>query len=497
MSHYSIIHLQRDMSSEQESINKKLNDVCNEVKKILMGLKNKKPFCHQTLVSAINTFDFTLLKSPTQATRKLALIYSTYLLYLLITNPPLGDDGPILEVNGPFIVKGDFIHLSFNKRIPVEVEEKFKRMYNFKAEQLLFNYSVQSTRENGEEIIFGVPVDKVLANLNSVRFLDCLPDPQASKVFIFLQIPSRYRINFLKTIHRSYNDFIENYPFQEDSCEDSDFQRIASLLDFNNTERSVFEDKKKAKDRLVKLIEPVLNEQNKIHEDSQKIVSSEAKLLSTKMISTIKVHRRRESHVQSLNSDHNDTVVDGNKLSPSYKPIDSSKNAHRNRFFSKNQTCEKDKNQSSKSIRVRFKKDLPEASEITDKKRSSSHYKNILHDQSFISPSKPNKPDFVIRRSAEKDNASSPTSQKKGILPLLNQDIASVLGNLSVFSSSPKSNKMRNIDTSSKSRESRNLRINPRISIGSPSNDSSPIISKTVRRSGFFILVKNRIAVQN
>ena len=486
------------MSSEQESNQKKLFEVCNEVKKILVGLKNKKPFCHQSLISAINCFDFTLLRSPTQATRKLALLYSTYLLHLLITNPPLSDDEPKLEVNGPFILKGDFIHLTFDQQIPIQVEEKFKKMYNFKAEQLLFNYSVESTRGNGEEIIFGVPVDKVLANLDWVRFLDCLPDPQTSKVFIFLQISSRYRINFLKIIHRSYKDFIENYPFQEESCGDSDFPKIGSFLDFNKRERLVFEGKNKFKDLLGQGIAPEFNELKIFDEESKQIECSESKLREKEKTSSIKVHRRIKSLVQSKHSGNNGIVVEENKLSPSYKPVDASINPIPNRFRFNSQTSEKDKNPSQRSIRVRFKNDAPEAPlKIIDTKRSSSHFKNYLQDQSFNSSPKPKKPDFVIRRSVEKDKTSSPTSQKKGITSLSNKDRATILSNLSVFSSSPKSNQMRNIDTSSQTRKSKNLCINPRISVGNPSNDSSPILSKTVRSSGFFILVKNRIAVQN
>ena len=483
----------------------KLSEVVKEFKDVLVSLKNKKPFCLQSIVSAINRFDFTLLKSPTAETRKLSLIYSTYLLHILITNPPpLNDSSQKVEVNAPFIIRGDFIHLTFDKEIPEDVEEKFKKMQKFKNEQLLMNYSIYSIKDDREPIIFGVPVDDVLKNIAWTRFLDCLPDPSTSKVFIFLQISSRYRTNFMKINHRGFKDFIENFPFKQDfdQSEESDFPRINKLLDFNAIDKIAC--RRLDYEKPVRTsINGFLGLKNINFNLDDEIDPRIERVGQCPKLNKIQIKNRSKSVLNESGKDIDHLEIHSGLPS-------SGKNNKASRLQSASRTkgsnIQIDSAENNQKLRISVaRSNLKNISSLKKEKNGklcSESPENIIRIRNNChSPAKSDARNLSSSKCSPNNHLKSPQTDKRNSQGLLLRDNISVLSQMAGLSASPQSTKRRLTNLTGKSQNLNLMRTNPRKSVGNPSNElsQSPILSpgKTVRNSGFFILVKNRIAVQN
>ncbi len=153
---------------------------------------NQEASCQREMLAAVDSFDFSLLKSPSINIRKLALIYGSVLIRTMLDCP-----GPKeffeKNVKGPFIVRGQFIYIAFDSQVDPSLEDLFLNSYQSKRNKMLFYYTVGNTPRRAA-IVLGVCEDRVLKNLSSPRFLDCLPDPETTSIFIYFQPGLQYKV---------------------------------------------------------------------------------------------------------------------------------------------------------------------------------------------------------------------------------------------------------------------------------------------------------------
>ena len=169
---------------------------CIEIHKKIRSLfalsQAEEAVCQREMLAAVDSFDFGLLKSPSLSARKLALIYGSVLIRALLDCPR-----PKVyfekTVKGPFCVRGQFIYISFDSHVDQSLEERFLHSYQSKRSKTLFYYTVGSSPPKAA-IVLGVCEDRVLKNLSSPRFLDCLPDPETTSIFIYFQPGQQYKV---------------------------------------------------------------------------------------------------------------------------------------------------------------------------------------------------------------------------------------------------------------------------------------------------------------
>jgi hypothetical protein len=159
---------------------------CLALKKCIQEYLKKDKVDHRELVELANSFDYSLVRSKSAETRKLAALFVGFILHLLHAKSPVGNKYGFfdsLEVSGPFISKGSFIYLSFNEETDFSFTQKFVNSTLSKQDDILFNYAVK--RSNDQRVLLlGVCVHRTLQILSQPNLLDCLPDPQTTCIFI-------------------------------------------------------------------------------------------------------------------------------------------------------------------------------------------------------------------------------------------------------------------------------------------------------------------------
>ena len=163
---------------------------CIDMKKKIQMLSSSEDLSQEKVMQIFESYDFSTLNSTDISERKLACIYSCFLLYLWQISVSRKDQ--LVQRNRkfkfPFIIKGSFIYISNEEGlIDPKIENRFLNSQLLKRDKVLFNYAVQSTKVNKMPIILAVCMMRVVDNLHNPKFLDCLPDPQTTLIFIFLE----------------------------------------------------------------------------------------------------------------------------------------------------------------------------------------------------------------------------------------------------------------------------------------------------------------------
>jgi len=175
---------------------------CSKLLRLLRHLTTCKP-SHQDLTQLLQQFDFAAFRSPDAALRKLSSVYVSTLLHLLFTCPK---SEAILEtcsirVVTPLLCRGLFVYLSPSPSGAESlIEQKFVSSHLSKREAVLFNYAVAAVSQQSQQLVLGVGISKVLESLGSARFLDFLPDPIDTCLFVYAQQGSQLQVPSLQFV---------------------------------------------------------------------------------------------------------------------------------------------------------------------------------------------------------------------------------------------------------------------------------------------------------
>jgi len=153
------------------------------------------PLARDQVLKLIDSQDFSAIRSEDPADRKLACVLASFLLHLLLTGQGSAQAGAqaLVLLRGPFSTKGSFIYLSDAAAVDSGAEKGFLGSQLALRDGVLFNYSVCSQAKK-TPIVLGVCLSRVLQNLGSPRFLECLPDPRSACIFLYTQQGSQSAI---------------------------------------------------------------------------------------------------------------------------------------------------------------------------------------------------------------------------------------------------------------------------------------------------------------
>ena len=99
------------------------------------------------LIHLIGCFDYSLLASACPATRKLAMVFGAALISKLLESKYTSTAHP-RTIRGPFVVRADFLHLSFSQAVNRSVEDRYMKSYLSKHSNTLFNYTPNPETRN-------------------------------------------------------------------------------------------------------------------------------------------------------------------------------------------------------------------------------------------------------------------------------------------------------------------------------------------------------------
>ena len=173
--------------------------------RLVGSLMTDTPASVDELVHLMGCFDYSLLGSACAAVRKMALIFGAALIYRLL-ECKFTAAGPPRTIRGPFVLRANFLHLNFSQAVNRAVEGKYMKSYLSKHSNTLFNYTVQSSNRS-TPLILDVCLDRTLQNLSSPRFLDCLPDPETTSIFIYLPQGTQHIVKNLTWNHTTPEEY--------------------------------------------------------------------------------------------------------------------------------------------------------------------------------------------------------------------------------------------------------------------------------------------------
>ena len=199
-----------------------LLDKCKEIQKELKNLLSNDQLGHSELALLFKTFDYRLLRSDQESSRKLAGLYVSALFHKIFTRRSHFEEVASIfeaqvEFKTPFFCRGQFIYISTPESgSNFSFEQQYVSSPVGRQEKILFSYYVplaspQKAQNNDQRTaspeksslrFIGVCIDRLLHNIASPWFLDCLPDPQNTCIFIYsmqgTQVPSQC-IRFVQT----------------------------------------------------------------------------------------------------------------------------------------------------------------------------------------------------------------------------------------------------------------------------------------------------------
>lgn len=186
---------------------------CLALKKCIQDYLKKDQVEFKELIELANSFDYSLLRSKSVETRKLAVLFIAFILHLLHVKTPVSSKYGFfdcLEISGPFFCKGSFIYLTFDHETDVSFSHKFMNSTLSKQDDILFNYAVK--RSNDKRILLlGVCVDRTLQILSQPNLLDCLPDPKTTCIFINTKQVGKLPFLSLELNHLGFADWRRTY----------------------------------------------------------------------------------------------------------------------------------------------------------------------------------------------------------------------------------------------------------------------------------------------
>lgn len=182
------------MSSSVDA-EERLASQCTELRRKMQELLRASPMGRDQVLQLIDAFDFGLVRAELASERKLACLMASFLLHLLLTVPNCEQvtAQTLVLLRGPFAAKGSFIYLSDPAATDRSAEKTFLGSQLALRDGVLFNYCVPSPAKKAP-LVLGVCLGRVLQNLGSPRFLECLPDPRTTCVFLFTQQGSQSSI---------------------------------------------------------------------------------------------------------------------------------------------------------------------------------------------------------------------------------------------------------------------------------------------------------------
>ena len=174
----------------------KTTDKCikDTIERIKYIHSHSKSLSHSAIRLAIQFFDYTLLTSPSVSLRKLSIIYVSYLILIYTSSPRYTYD---LHTHLPLLCRSSFVYLSLKANYTdsclSHLEKRFSDCNLGMREDVLFNYGVriaENDSENEEErggrdCIMTPNVYRVLDNLENDKFIQCLPDPIDTFIFLY------------------------------------------------------------------------------------------------------------------------------------------------------------------------------------------------------------------------------------------------------------------------------------------------------------------------
>ena len=193
--------------SNKGEITNVLTSQCAQFVKYLNILRLQKRPTVDEVVQMLEDFEYDCLKSSCGLLRKLSTIYLTFLMYLIISDEESPLEEILVQAEVPFKSRGKFIYISLgqdedrqyhqsmgqrNQKL-ADLEKKFLTSQLLKREGVLYNYeaSIMRADRTGIEdtphpyLLFGVCLNRVLENLTDNKFLECLPDPESTCIFVY------------------------------------------------------------------------------------------------------------------------------------------------------------------------------------------------------------------------------------------------------------------------------------------------------------------------
>ena len=198
------------------------HNVYDEIHMLIIQLSKDMTVCYESLIHCIKCFDYSLLSHSHTNIRKISVVFVCFLIYKLNIEFPHNRKNKSWFINGPFLKTGRFIHLTFtpNKEEMRKLEELYEESSFLLKKRVIFNYchtpsykpSLKSLAQPSElphdsSLIFTLKLNSILNSLSSPRFLDCLPDPNCTSIFIYLQDDVHYKISDI---------YYSPYPFDDD-----------------------------------------------------------------------------------------------------------------------------------------------------------------------------------------------------------------------------------------------------------------------------------------
>ena len=182
---------------------------CKQLNRYMNKLVRNLSISQKELIELIEAFDYSNLKSTDLETRKLAALYGCLLVSLLTTCPKANLDS-IRNVRGPFVRKDQFLYISFSRQVDCSAQKNFMQETAHRPGKQIFNYTVP-TGPMAASLVFSVPINRVIENLSSPRFLDCLPDPETTSIFIYMTDEVYYKMKDIAWIDQDLHTYLEYY----------------------------------------------------------------------------------------------------------------------------------------------------------------------------------------------------------------------------------------------------------------------------------------------
>ena len=165
-----------------------------------MSISSKK------IVHLLECVDYTLFADADWTVRKLVNIYCCFLIYMLAQRCK-DSKGELRPLLGPFMKRGNFIHLTFDaESVDQSVESSWQAAFYEHANNIICYYVMESDTK----IVLPITVKRVLQNLSSPRFLDCLPDPETTSIFIYINDKLQNKTNDILFQHSHLKAYLNH-----------------------------------------------------------------------------------------------------------------------------------------------------------------------------------------------------------------------------------------------------------------------------------------------
>ena len=206
-----------DERDSQSPADEEFNYKCVSVKRSIVDMTVRDTLDKNSVYRCINDFNFGLLKSPDARDRRLALLYASSLMSLLIKKHSLSRTSKLLEpLRGPFYQKGSLIFLTFEPEIHEKsysyiLQKTHSPNYQEQnQENLTFSYLLNCLNSDKKKCI-GISQPRILDLLSNPALINCFPDPQTECIFFNLKQGNRPQPLGLSFVQIGYEEWIKDF----------------------------------------------------------------------------------------------------------------------------------------------------------------------------------------------------------------------------------------------------------------------------------------------